>query len=135
MLLRFRKTWSMVLIILLFMLLWMLAESYSQKPIGDETDSTEFRKYVSQDVEECSRIQVLCIPGREYFLDETGCGCELVSEDDKQKVYCKEEQRKAEACIEIYQPVCGFPLNKTFSNSCFACMDEQVEYHIQGECQ
>ena len=135
MLLRFKKTWSVVIIILLFMLLWMLAESYSQRVIDGETESTEFRKYVSQDIEECSRIQVLCTSDREYFLDETGCGCELVSEDYKQKVYCKEEQRNVEVCIEIYQPVCGFPLNETFSNSCFACMSEQVEYYMRGECK
>lgn len=103
--------------------------------VFEKSVSTEFRKYVSQDVEECSRIQVLCTSDRKYFLDETGCGCELVSEDYKQKVYCKEEQRKAEVCIEIYQPVCGYPLNETFSNSCFACMGQQVEYYIQGECQ
>ncbi len=61
-------------------------------------------------------------------------------------VYCTEEQRNADACIEIYQPVCGFvevqcittpcdPVPQTFSNSCFACMNENVLYHIEGVCQ
>ncbi len=122
MLLRFKKTWSVVLIILLFMLLWMLAESYSQKAIGGETDEHG------------------CLGSAGYTWNQTEQTClrEWLSKTDqdyKQKFYCKPEQRKAEACIEIYQPVCGYPLNETFSNSCFACMDEQVEYHIQGECQ
>ena len=116
------------------MLLLMAVEKYRNQVL-EESESTEFRKYVSQDVEECSRIQFLCIEDRKPFYDETGCGCELVSKDSKQKVYCKEEQKNVEVCIEIYQPVCAYPLNETFSNSCFACMGEQVEYYIQGECQ
>lgn len=58
---------------------------------------------------------------------------------------CSGESRKAEACIEIYQPVCGwndpekircikFPCANTYSNSCFACMDENVLYYTEGEC-
>jgi len=47
---------------------------------------------------------------------------------------CEPENRNADACIEIYQPVCGMPINQTFSNSCFACIDESVMYHIGGEC-
>ncbi len=122
MLLRFRKTWSVFFIILLFMLLWMLAESYSQKVIGGETDEHG------------------CLGSAGYTWNQAEQTCvrewlNRTDQDSKQKVYCTEEQRKAEACIEIYQPVCGYPLNETFSNSCFACVDEQIEYYIQGGCQ
>ena len=48
--------------------------------------------------------------------------------------YCTEEQKQAEVCIEIYQPVCGYPEEETYSNSCFACMEENVEYWIDDEC-
>ncbi len=58
--------------------------------------------------------------------------------DDSQmelnKTYCEEEQRNVGACIEIYEPVCGMPLNETFSNSCFACSNSSVEYYLNGEC-
>jgi hypothetical protein len=58
---------------------------------------------------------------------------------------CTDEDRRADACIEIYQPVCGWydvqevqcvtwPCANTFSNSCFACLDEQVGYWTPGEC-
>lgn len=47
---------------------------------------------------------------------------------------CKSEDRNVDACIEIYQPVCGMPIKQTFSNSCFACSDESVIYYIEGEC-
>ena len=33
------------------------------------------RNYHSRDVEECSRTQILCVEGMEFFSDETGCGC------------------------------------------------------------
>ncbi len=64
------------------------------------------------------------------------------------KVYCKPEQRSADFCIEVYQPVCGAKDNgircitepcdtfefKTYSNSCFACLDSDVIYYEEGEC-
>ncbi len=59
---------------------------------------------------------------------------------------CTEESRNADACIEIYEPVCGYfdgekiqcikaPCANTYSNSCFACLDENVLYYKKGECQ
>jgi len=49
--------------------------------------------------------------------------------------HCTEESRNVKVCIEIYQPVCGNPVQKTYSNSCFACIDEQVMAYIEGECE
>ena len=100
------------------------------------------RNYHSRDVEECSRTQILCVEGMKFFSDETGCGCEVVND---RKNFCPPESRNADACIEIYQPVCGwndpekiqcikFPCANTYSNSCFACMDENVLYYTKGIC-
>jgi hypothetical protein len=61
------------------------------------------------------------------------------------KIYCQPSDREAEACIMIYQPVCGWfdsekvncithPCAETYSNPCVACMLEQVEYYTQGIC-
>ena len=58
---------------------------------------------------------------------------------------CEAGDRKVGACIEIYKPVCGwfdsnkiqcikYPCAQTFSNSCFACMNENVLYWTEGEC-
>ncbi len=60
-------------------------------------------------------------------------------------VYCTPESRNAGACIELYMPVCGwfdpakiqcfrYPCAQTYSNSCFACSDENVLYYTEGEC-
>lgn len=61
------------------------------------------------------------------------------TEENPNKVYCKPEQRNADVCIEIYEPVCGFSddnlQTKTFSNSCFVCIDKNVEYYVRGECR
>ncbi len=62
------------------------------------------------------------------------------------QITCSPESREAEACIEIYQPVCGQvqvecvsepcePVTETFSNSCFACMDERVVSYSEGACR
>lgn len=39
-----------------------------------------------------------------------------------------------EICMTLYEPVCGYPLKETFSNSCFACQNQEIVYWIQGEC-
>ncbi|GEM_PF-6189611 len=63
----------------------------------------------------------------------------------EEKNFCSAESREADACILIYQPVCGYfnssiqciraPCAGTYSNSCVACADEKVEYWTYGECE
>ena len=142
MFLRFRKTWSVIFIILLFTLLLIITETYLQQEVSKDND---FRKYISQDIEECLRTQAFCIPGRIFFSDETGCGCELTEEEKSKRINCENYQRNVEACIEIYQPVCGWndpekvqcregSCLETFSNPCFACLNEDILYYTEGEC-
>jgi len=101
------------------------------------------RNYIENNEEECELVQFLCAGELIPFFDSTGCGCE--TESARQKDVCSKESRNAEACIEIYQPVCGwndpekiqcikFPCANTYSNSCFACIDENVLYYTEGEC-
>jgi len=57
---------------------------------------------------------------------------------ESEKIYCKAEQRNIDVCIEIYAPVCGWSdsnIIKTYSNSCFACMDENVLFYTESECE
>ncbi len=67
------------------------------------------------------------------------------TEDEKKQNYCTPESRQAEICIQLYKPVCGwfnpekiqcirYPCAQTFSNSCFACGNENVLYWTEGEC-
>jgi len=61
-----------------------------------------------------------------------------------EKNYCTPEQRKAEVCTEIWEPVCGwfdtsiqcfkYPCAVTHGNECEACTDPNVEYWTDGEC-
>ncbi len=116
-------------------------------------------KYMSMGMEECSRIRFQCELSREPFFDECGCGCKLreninqslrenagQSNQTKLKATdCVPEQRNADFCAEIYKPVCGwfdpdkiacvrYPCARTFSNGCFACMDEMIISWTEGEC-
>ena len=76
-----------------------------------------------------------------------GCdGCyDLPYPDTSDEIKCLPEQRNVDACIEIYQPVCGFvnvecvtapcdPVVETFENSCKACSNERVEGYVEGVC-
>ncbi|MDP2926138.1 MAG: hypothetical protein Q8N99_07210 [Nanoarchaeota archaeon] len=63
---------------------------------------------------------------------------------DKNKVYCRAEQRNYDICAMDYNPVCGwynneircikYPCAKTYSNACSACIDKNVEYYTPDEC-
>lgn len=65
---------------------------------------------------------------------------------DQTEISCTDDQRKAEVCIELYEPVCATvniqcikapcnPIQETFSNSCQACINSLVESYTQGECE
>ena len=52
--------------------------------------------------------------------------------------YCSEESRGDNIyCIQLWEPVCAFGDfgNKTFSNSCLACLNSSVKYYFFRECQ
>ncbi len=106
-----------------------------------ENDS---KRYISTDVDQCKVINFLCASGTAPFFDEAGCGCEAIDSSSSEH-FCTAESRNADACIEIYQPVCGwfdadkvqcirYPCAQTFSNSCFSCLNEDVLYWTTGEC-
>ena len=111
---------------------------YNKGDIKCDYDS-ETKSYVSKSQDECSRIQVLCTPDREFFSNECGCGCELIGDGlDYGEVlnFCDPESREAEFCITLYAPVCGYSetASNIYSNSCVACKNENVEYWTEGEC-
>lgn len=58
---------------------------------------------------------------------------------------CQPSQRNAEACAQVYAPVCATveiqcirapcnPIKETFGNSCEACRNSLVKSYTQGEC-
>jgi hypothetical protein len=95
-----------------------------------------------------------CTPGLEGLglCVDPSAEMELVEETESKYcgnqfevlTYCSDESKMVDACIEIYQPVCGwsgpeiqclkYPCASIYSNSCFACMDENVEYYTEGDC-
>ncbi len=63
---------------------------------------------------------------------------------NSERVYCDSQSRNTQACIQIYEPVCGwfkkeirctkYPCAETFSNSCFACLNNDVEFYTNKTC-
>lgn len=72
-------------------------------------------------------------------------GVTFVEDISDDVIDCTPEQREADACAEIYQPVCATvnvqcirapcePVKETFSNACEACRISLVESYTRGEC-
>lgn len=56
---------------------------------------------------------------------------------EEDRVYCTEEQRFAEVCPMVYEPVCGYKedgTSETYGNDCEACKNPEVIYYVEGEC-
>lgn len=72
------------------------------------------------------------------FTDETGRTIQPEScvpyDTSKEKHACPEESKGAQACILLYQPVCGND-GRTYSNSCFACANPYVAFYLEGKCK
>jgi hypothetical protein len=81
------------------------------------------------------------------FVSRVTPGCAFAACPDEQKdvFACSPEQRNAEACIEIYAPVCASmqvqcvttpcePIPTQYPNSCFACANSNVTSYAEGEC-
>ncbi len=134
-----------ILIILVILAVIILLIYYNFPKIGPKTcdyDSDD-KNYIGKSIEECSRIKFLCVQGTKPFEDECGCGCEKINASEE-KNFCISESRKADVCLEIYEPVCGwfnstincikYPCAQTYSNECFACINPSVEYWTDGKC-
>jgi len=80
-------------------------------------------------------------------VERTGPNCTFASCPSASNAVttCTQEMKQADACIKIYQPVCGRvasectdgtcdPTRKTFSNGCVACAAEHVVSYTAGAC-
>lgn len=107
-----------------------------------EESSSEDSEYVA-----CTMDAKMCPDGS--YVGRSGPHCEFAacpsSNATPKAVTCTAEQKAAEACIEIYQPVCASvrvecvttpcePVRETFGNSCQACSEERVTEYTEGEC-
>ena len=99
---------------------------------------------------------VACTMEAKICPDGTGVGrsgpncefaeCPTESNKNDEVVLCTNEMKNIDACIEIYQPVCGLvqvqcitspcpPLPETFGNSCNACSAGNVISYTEGVCE
>ena len=89
---------------------------------------------------------VLLILSNGVVKDDNNGGYFNNSDSGLKKNYCSQNGVKAGQgfCPTVYIPVCGwfgkniqclkYPCAQTYSNQCFACVDDKVEYWTEGEC-
>jgi hypothetical protein len=96
----------------------------------------------------CTLEAKVCADGS--AVGRTGPNCEfaLCPEEQPQAIdlkSCPPESRQVDACVELYAPVCAAvsvqcvttpcnPVPQTYSNSCFACVNENVVGYSEGAC-
>ncbi len=85
-------------------------------------------------------------PVMESYPRKCSADGKVFIEKIEEEILCSKEQRDAQACAEIYDPVCATvevqckkapcdPIKQTFSNSCEACRKSSVKSYISGECK
>jgi hypothetical protein len=108
---------------------------------GDTSTSTD--SFVA-----CTMDAKMCPDGS--YVGRVGPTCEFAACPSgeapiSEPIVCSPEQKSAEMCAEIYQPVCAAvqiqcvttpcePIPKTFGNACQACAETSVTEYTEGAC-
>lgn len=111
--------------------------------VGRTGPNCEFDSCLLQLPIACASDAKICPDGS--TVSRTGPNCEFAECSTPEKKLCTSESRLAEMCGEIYAPVCAAvrvecvttpcnPVPRTYSNECFACMNERVLSFQDGEC-
>lgn len=108
-------------------------------PAPDEPVSSDD---MTDDFVACTMDAMQCPDGS--FVGRIAPDCRFADcPGPNQQIVCTPEQKEAEACIEIYAPVCASvqvecitapcnPVPQTFPNSCFACAEDRVISYTDG---
>ena len=79
----------------------------NESDLDSEEINQEERNYVSRNIEECSRTQILCVEGLEFFSDETDCGCEEKESTIKSLepiVFIRWARRESNPLLRLWRP-------------------------------
>ncbi len=80
----------------------------------------------------------ICRPCGNGVCDDNENKCSCPEDCGKVDYTCPAETRGAQFCIAEYLPVCGYTSEgtqiQTYSNSCNACKNSEVDYFQEGEC-
>lgn len=115
--------------------------------ITDETTVTNFEQCVKAGNLVMESYPRQCRHGDRTYVENIDV-VDVDGDPDSEgaEIVCTEESKKADACIEIYAPVCGLvevqcittpcpPVKETFGNSCSACARGNVISYTEGECE
>jgi len=107
-------------------------------PPGDGTDAGAITNFA-----DCAAAGN---PVMESYPRQCRANGQTFTEQINKEISCTEEQRKAEVCSQIYDPVCAVveiqcikapcnPVKQTFANACEACGNPLVKSYTLGQCE
>lgn len=93
----------------------------------------------------CTEEARVCGDGSVVVRSGPDCEFEECPEIDLEVNVCSKVSGGMDACLDVYEPVCADvsvvcvaapcdPVKQTFSNGCYACMNDRVESYVDGTC-
>ena len=86
-----------------------------------------------------------CTVDGKTFIEDVSAVEDIENNIEDVEIKCTPEQKQADVCTQVYQPVCASvrvecikapcnPIKQTFSNQCTACSAPRVLSYTPGEC-
>ena len=134
-----KKWWIVVLILICIILVIRLVVQENRWVCVDGEWIENGKPKTEKPIEYCSDGTVdnfkECIAAGNLAMESYPRQCTDGNQTFKEVIenFCTQENT-GDLCTTLYDPVCGYPLGETFSNSCFACRNQEVVYWVLGEC-
>ena len=145
-----KRKWWLIIVIIIILILAIRLITQEDDYICVDGD------WVEHGVPNSKKPQGYCIDGKvDNFKECVAAGNSVMESYPRKCIHSNQTFTEiienfctgdiGDVCMNLYEPVCGYqpvqcvtapcpPTSQTFTNSCFACQDQEVVYWMLGEC-